>query len=562
MSFTRLLIASALVAAGVGVVLTPSGVRAATAADRTEYQIIADTAHGHLYIAQDNQTYPSAILSGSSTVVTNLSGKPVATLPGPYTRDDMALSPDGGSLYIGVSGGVDVYSTATLAQTGFYSINSDFGTSAAYGVVTQSGLLWVSYSLGGPGAYEVGTINPSTGTFTEASLPETWVGGPPAIASDPTNKGVIVTSSVGITAPTVSSFNVSNPAAVSVNAQSTSIGDCEAAHQLTAIPGGTSFFCSGIIYSTSDLSEVAMPNLEPGLAVYAANGTGAYVDLPGAATGASPDAWILPPGVTDLSHYKDAYTLPNSASDFVSDLAWSANASTLFTAVQQTDSAGNDLSYTVRTIDTRLHPRLTITSNANPVGYDGKATITAHLGSSGTNRRISIYATRAGGTRTLLKAGTVNSAGNLVTTHTLTRSTRFTAAFSGDDQYQPATVTTLVGARVQVRSVLGGYYRSTHLGRVFYRVYHHTATLRDSVVVTPNKHRECVDLQVQRYYSHAWHPGSTSKCSSLNSTSRVTLSHRLGITGQFRVRVNYLRSAQDTTNVSTSGGWLYYKVVR
>lgn len=555
MSFTRLLIASALVAVGVGVAFTSSGARAATAVDRTEYQVIADTPHGHLFISQDNETFPAVILSDSSTLVTNLSGKLVATLPGPYTSQDLALSQDGRSLYIGVSGGVDVFSTATLAETGFYSISSNFGTSAAYSVVPQSGLLWVSYSIGAS-SYEVGTINPSTGTFTAASLPESWVPFPPSIAGDPANKGVIVTSSVGSDPATVSSFNVSNPSTVSVNAQSTSIGGCRGAHELTVIPGGTTFFCGGTIYNTSDLSQVAMPNLEPGLAAYAANGTGAYVDLPGAATGASPDAWVLPPGVTDLSHYKDAYTLPNSAVSFVSDLAWSADASTFFTVDQLVDSVGSDVSYTVHAIDTRQQPRLTITSNANPVGYDGNATITAHLRSSSTNRHVSIYATPAGGRTTLLKTGTVNSAGNLVTTHALTRSTRFTATFSGDGQYRPATVTILVGARVKVNSVLGGYYASTHLGGVLYRVYHHTAPLKDSVTVTPNKHGECVELQVQRYDSHAWHQAGVSKCSSLNSTSRATVPRRLGTTGHYRVRVNYVRSAKDTANVNTSSGWL------
>jgi len=553
---TRLLIASALVSVGLGVALTPSGAHAAAAQDLTEYQVVADTADGHLFISQDNATYPTIILTGSSTLVTNLSGEPVATLPGPYTSHDMALSPDGTSLYIGVSGGVDVYSTATLEETGSYSI----GSSAAYSVVPQSGLLWVSYSTGA-GSYEVGTINPSTGTFTAAALPENWAEFPPSIAADPTNTGVIVTSSVGTDPPTVSSFNVSNPSAVTVNAQS--IYGCGDAHELAVIPGGTTFFCDGTIYNTSDLSQVATLYSELGAAAYAPDGTAAYVDLPGQyTTGASPDAWVLPPGTTDLNDYQTAYTLPNSATDFVSDLAWSADASTLFAVIQQVNSAGSDTSYTVQAIDTLPQPVLTLTSNVNPASYDGKVTITAHLGSSGTNRIVSIYATPVGGTRTLLKSGTVNSAGNLVATDTLTRSTRFTANFSGDDKYQSATMTSLVGARVKVTSALSGYYASTRLSGVLYRVYHHTATLKDSVTVAPNKHGECVELEVQRYYSHAWHAVSTSKCSSLDSASEDTVSLRLGTSGQYRILVNYVHSATDNTNISTSSDWLYYEVVK
>ena len=52
---------------------------------------------------------------------------------------------------------------------------------------------------------------------------------------------------------------------------------------------------------------------------------------------------------------------------------------------------------------------------------------------------MSLYAQPYGGQKTLIKSGTVDSHGNLAATWRLTRNTTFTAAFTGDDDYGPAT---------------------------------------------------------------------------------------------------------------------------
>jgi hypothetical protein len=80
--------------------------------------------------------------------------------------------------------------------------------------------------------------------------------------------------------------------------------------------------------------------------------------------------------------------------------------------------------------------------------------------------------------------------------------------------------------------------------------------------VTPNKSGQCSVFQAQEYYSGAWHTLTTSPCFSLdaNSATATSLTLTNAVNQKFRVRVEYVRSAKDTTNVSTWGGWLYLTV--
>jgi hypothetical protein len=206
---------------------------------------------------------------------------------------------------------------------------------------------------------------------------------------------------------------------------------------------------------------------------------------------------------------------------------------------------------------------LAVTTSAGTVGYDGKVTVTVHLGTTQSLRTVTLLAQTVGSraTRTL-KVANVASNGTLTVSVPLVNSTTFTAKFAGDTVDTAASATQTVSVEARVAASLSGFYTSTRLGGVVYRVYHHTATLKDSVTVTPDKSGQCVELQVQRYYDRAWHAVSTSKCSRLNSKSQDTFSLKLGTAGQYRVLVYYVRSASDPTNVSTRSSWLGYEVVR
>lgn len=109
-----------------------------------------------------------------------------------------------------------------------------------------------------------------------------------------------------------------------------------------------------------------------------------------------------------------------------------------------------------------------------------------------------------------------------------------------------------------------GYFTSTKISGVTYRVYHHTGHLNASVAVTPDKHGQCVDLLVQQFSGGIWFPNSLFGCFKLNGSSKIstylTLFKAAG--ARYRMSAEYMRSAADKTNLSTDGSWFYFKVVK
>ncbi|WP_330289626.1 hypothetical protein [Streptomyces sp. NBC_00576] len=210
----------------------------------------------------------------------------------------------------------------------------------------------------------------------------------------------------------------------------------------------------------------------------------------------------------------------------------------------------------------RVATTVSVATNASTYTYGATATVTAHLGATYNSRTVSIWATPAGGKKTLVKSAAVDSSGNLKTTYKLTHNTTFTASFGGDYRYAPVSATRTVHDQVGIATRLGGYYGTTTYSGTTYRVYHHTAKPQVSATVTPNKSGQCSVFQAQEYYSGAWHTLTTSPCFSLeaNSMAVTSLSLTNAVNQKFRVRAEYVRSAKDTTNVSTWGGWLYLTV--
>ncbi|OLZ69374.1 hypothetical protein AV521_17735 [Streptomyces sp. IMTB 2501] len=205
---------------------------------------------------------------------------------------------------------------------------------------------------------------------------------------------------------------------------------------------------------------------------------------------------------------------------------------------------------------------LSISTNASSYAYGATAKVTAHLGRTYNGRTLSIYAEPYHGKKTLVRAGTVDSHGNLTATYRVTGSTIFTASFAGDYRYAAATAVRTVSAHAKVSESLSGYYGSTHYGSTLYRVYHHTATAKLNATVTPDKVGQCVRFQAQRYYGGAWHAQSISSCRTLSTTSTgsATLSLTKAVNSRFRMRAEYVHSGKDTGNLSTWGAWQYFTV--
>lgn len=259
-------------------------------------------------------------------------------------------------------------------------------------------------------------------------------------------------------------------------------------------------------------------------------------------------------------------------------VTWTAPVGTDGTiTVKDTPSVGGANTYTVSYPGDASHQAATtsaivqvsrtattpsITTNASSYTYGATATVTAHLGTTYNSRTVSVYAQPAGGRKTLLKTGTVDSKGNLSATYKLAANTTFTASFAGDYRYAPATAGRTAYAQAKVTQTLGGSYTTTTYGGTLYRVYHHTVKPRVTATVAPNKSGQCERFQAQEYYNRAWHTLTTSNCVSLaaNSTAVTQLSLTDAINQKFRVRSEYVHGTKDNTNLSTWSGWLYLTV--
>ena len=522
------------------------------------YQIVADTAHSHLFISQGSS-------SQNHIVVTDLSGKQVTTIAGQNGVVGIALSPDGKTLYaaLGASHAVTAINTATLMQTASYPIGN---ANTPRDVAVQSGKIWVSYDTGTAGAAAIGDIDLTANTpaFETQSAMGGWYAAP-EIAADPLDAGVLIAAEPDLSPTSVASYDATvNPAAVL--AQSVSFNNCSNQRDLAVVPGGSEFIlaCGAPYahyrYSTADLSQqgsYASTNY-PDAVVLDANGDVAA----GAENGVSP---------TDLFVYRpnadtpvNTYDLVNSGGDLVPrGLAWSPDGSKLFAVLL----APTSTSYSLHVIGGPLliSPQLTLNTGSSKFSYGATVHVTAHLGTTDTNRTVSIYAQPSGSTsKTLLKTGKVDASGNLTVNYKAAHNTAFSAVFLGDSQYKPASVTSAISVLAGVSETLSNYYTSTHIGGVTYRLFHRHALMHVHVTVRPDKNGQCLKFELQEHYHGAWH-GATRRCGHLDGSSKISI--RVNLTPadlgyHYRIRADYVRSSKDTTNLSNDSAWKYFIVKR
>ena len=235
-----------------------------------------------------------------------------------------------------------------------------------------------------------------------------------------------------------------------------------------------------------------------------------------------------------------------------------------YTASYAGDSTTQTATATRAVKITRIPTSLTLTSNKTNYAYKARVTITAHLGTTYTGRTVVIYAQVFGSSgKKAIKSGRVNAKGDLTASYSPASGTTFSAYFGGDAKYAPKTVTHNVYVSADVSASIDGYYTSEYIGNTLYRVFHHTATLKAQVTVSPNKHGECVEMEIQQYYNGTWNANATTGCGTLSSASKVTWGFTLtdATGGRFRIRADYIRSGADKTNLDADSSWYYFTVV-
>lgn len=510
--------------------------------------IVADPAHGHLFMSQG----PTA----TGILVTTLAGKVVTTIN--QEAAGMTLSPDGTTLYAADpgSGNVLAIDTTTLGVTAQYAIGSD-----PVSVAFEDDKVWVGY------ASAIGDIDLSVNpaVFTpQPTMSSGWTGAP-QVAADPSGGGALVAASAGSSPGFAASFDVST-ATPTVRVPVTAVGSCDNERDLAVAPGGSEFVLAcGYPYnhyrfSTGDLSQLGdyPSDSYPNAVAIAQDGTVAA----GIQGWYSPDVYVYHQNTTTaLNKYEFGGPTWNLVPK---GLAWGGKTR-LYAVIQDLNTSA----YALRVLpNPELIPAaLAVTASAGTLNYGGRVTVTAHLGKTSTNRTVSIYAQTFGTTGArLLQTGRVNSKGTLSVSYTATRSTAFSVTFGGDTKYAPRTVKRNVYVHAKVIMANSGWYRSTHIRGTLYRVYHHTAHLNVTVTVAPNKHGECVVLEGQQYdpSSGTWSNDQTFGCGKLRANSKASgyliLTGATG--GQYRLRADYTRSSADHVNINTDSSWFYFTVVK
>jgi hypothetical protein len=207
---------------------------------------------------------------------------------------------------------------------------------------------------------------------------------------------------------------------------------------------------------------------------------------------------------------------------------------------------------------------LSISSTAGTYNYGATVKLTVTLKDRMTGASVSVYATAAGGKRILLTAAKVDSAGNLYPHYVVTRATTFTVVFGGDAKDAANSASRSVLVRSQVTDAIFGYYQTTKISGVTYRVYHADGTLTLRAAVHPNKQGECLQPETEQYDSGAgWDADTRYGCDKLDSGSHDSAPFSLAEAAgdRYRIRADYIRASHDTANLSGDAPWLYFEVV-
>jgi hypothetical protein len=211
----------------------------------------------------------------------------------------------------------------------------------------------------------------------------------------------------------------------------------------------------------------------------------------------------------------------------------------------------------------KLVPALTLSTGPATFNYEPRIEVTAHLGSTDSDRTVAIYAHDLSGNKTvLLRRASVNSKGDLTVSYRAPHNTTFTAEFAGDAKYAARSVSKTVGVRASVSQRVTGNYGTEHHGGHLYYLFGKNKTLDSTLTVAPNQRGQCVKFEVEIYYRGTW-TGITSGCGKLPKSSSLLLklSLRGGAIGvPYRLRGEFLPAKSDHANLGADSPWAYFLI--
>jgi sugar lactone lactonase YvrE len=198
--------------------------------------------------------------TGSGLIVTDTAGHYVTTVDSGDGVEGIALSPDGTTLYaaLAVKSAVAAIDIATITSATptqvLYPLSSGF---VPYGVVAQSGQVWVSYNpgTGGAGSSTIGSIDPAAAPATafQPLAGSAAFYSAPELAADPANNGIIVGAQQDISDAQGTVVNTATtPATTVANGSIGGFSQCGFIGQIAVRAGGAAYVtCGAQVFSTA-----------------------------------------------------------------------------------------------------------------------------------------------------------------------------------------------------------------------------------------------------------------------------------------------------------------------
>jgi hypothetical protein len=224
-----------------------------------------------------------------------------------------------------------------------------------------------------------------------------------------------------------------------------------------------------------------------------------------------------------------------------------------YTATSTADVTHASASRTFTVAVSRVTPTVTVTTDHTTYGYHATVHITAHLGTTYKNRKLTIYITQYGHAKTALRSNvTVDSHGNVTASFVGSLNTVVTAYFTGDEIYGPVSASKRVAVAAALSEAMVGYYQTSGSYYVFHEVYGGgmVATVAPHVALA-GRH---VCFVIQGYRSGQWVTAVQTFCGNLDSTSKAAEVFDGSHGYHFRTRAEF---HGDAANAAKTGAWRY-----
>ena len=492
--------------------------------------IVADEAHGRLFISQGTDT----------VVVTDLDGTPAATVTGLQGASDMALSQDAGTLWVAMTDGdgIAAVDTSTLE-----AVTYPIGV-APCGVAVSSGLVWFGYPWSPvPGGWigQIGALDPSNGSVT-LHLASGFSPGPDLrIASSPARADTLVVAPNAGALPALLVYETAaeNPPTLKLTASG---GGSLSVVDLALTPDG-----SQVVTAPASLSEHRVFKVSD-LSLAGSYPTAYQPD----AVAISGDGMVAAGGGGYILVFRPGSTTPYNTYHQGSVGRGLAMADRTIFAVTPAELQ-------LQVITVRGASTVTVATDMASYDYNQVAKVTVTLTGGETNREVSVYATPYARSRTLVGSGTVDSNGRLTLGVRVKQRTTFEAVYDGDENYDPATANAVVvKVAAQVKPWMSGYQRRS--GRYYVYTPKHAAV--NWAQVYPNHAGDCLAFRLQFKVRGHWRTVATLGCVRLNGTSKAAAGldwqrELIGIPMRFRAEWK-----GDAENLKKTSPWRYAKFVK